>query len=102
MEKVEHKFEKIVLTEEQIKGLQNSTGEVFSKLIQILVDAPDLVAVKYLKGDQMDHIEVVVAANDYGKVIGSKGDMANALRRIIRALSGRIQKRISLNIMYRD
>jgi predicted RNA-binding protein YlqC (UPF0109 family) len=75
------------------------SGDVRALVEQIaksLVDEPDQVSVSQLEGDVL---ELKVAPNDVGKVIGSKGRVARALRAVISAAGIRLQKRFTLEIL---
>jgi len=75
------------------------SGDVRALVEQIaktLVDEPDQVSVNQLEGDVL---ELKVAPNDVGKVIGSKGRVARALRALIGAAGIRLQKRFTLEIL---
>jgi predicted RNA-binding protein YlqC (UPF0109 family) len=68
-------------------------------IVQALVDYPDQVFVDEIKGKQSSVIELKVAKEDTGKVIGKKGQTANALRTILSAASGKEKKRTLLEIV---
>ena len=75
------------------------SGDVRALVEQIaksLVDEPDQVSVSQLEGDVL---ELKVAPNDVGKVIGSKGRVARALRAVISAAGIRLHKRFTLEIL---
>jgi predicted RNA-binding protein YlqC (UPF0109 family) len=75
------------------------SGDVRALIEQIaksLVDEPDQVSVSQLEGDVL---ELKVAPNDVGKVIGSKGRVARALRALIGAAGVRLHKRFTLEIL---
>jgi uncharacterized protein len=75
------------------------TADVRALVEQIaksLVDEPDKVSVNQLDGDVL---ELKVAPNDVGKVIGSKGRVARALRALIGAAGIRLHKRFTLEIL---
>jgi predicted RNA-binding protein YlqC (UPF0109 family) len=75
------------------------TGDVRALVEQIakaLVDEPDQVSVSLLEGDVL---ELNVAPNDVGKVIGAKGRVARALRALISAAGIRLHKRFTLEIL---
>jgi uncharacterized protein len=75
------------------------SGDVRALVEQIaksLVDEPDQVSVSQLEGDVL---ELKVAPNDVGKVIGSKGRVARALRALIGAAGVRLNKRFTLDIL---
>ena len=64
-----------------------------------LVDQPDLVEVNEIEGDQTSVLELKVAKDDLGKVIGKQGRTARALRTILSAASTKIRKRSVLEIL---
>ena len=64
-----------------------------------LVDAPDAVRVEQKDGDQAITLELTVARDDLGKVIGKQGRTAKAMRTILSAASTRAQKRCLLEIL---
>jgi hypothetical protein len=66
------------------------------QIAKSLVDEPDQVSVEQLEGDVL---ELKVAPNDVGKVIGAKGRVARALRALIGAAGVRLQKRFTLEIL---
>jgi predicted RNA-binding protein YlqC (UPF0109 family) len=75
------------------------SGDVRALVEQIaksLVDEPDQVSVSQLEGDVL---ELKVAPNDVGKVIGAKGRVARALRALIGAAGVRLNKRFTLEIL---
>jgi predicted RNA-binding protein YlqC (UPF0109 family) len=66
------------------------------QIAKALVDEPDQVSVNQLDGDVL---ELTVAPNDVGKVIGNKGRVARALRALISATGVRLHKRFTLEIL---
>ena len=64
-----------------------------------LVDNPDAVQVKEVEGEQTSVIELKVAKEDLGKVIGKQGRTARAMRAILGAASTRANKRSVLEIL---
>lgn len=64
-----------------------------------LVDKPDEVQVNEVEGEQVTVLELKVARDDLGKVIGRQGRTARALRAIISAASLRANKRAVLEIL---
>ena len=75
------------------------SGDVRALVEQIakaLVDEPDQVSVSQVEGDVL---ELSVAPNDVGKVIGAKGRVARALRALIGAAGVRMHKRFTLEIL---
>ncbi len=66
---------------------------------QALVDYPEQVEVSEVKGNQTSVIELKVAKEDLGKVIGKQGRTARAMRTILSAASAKIKKRAVLEII---
>lgn len=64
-----------------------------------LVDHPDQVSVIEIEGEQTSVIELKVAKEDLGKVIGKQGRTARALRTILSAASTKLRKRCVLEII---
>jgi len=79
------------------------SDDSMKKLIEIiakaLVDKPDEVEVTEVEGEQISVIELKVAKEDLGKVIGKEGRTARALRTILSASSTKIRKRSVLEII---
>ena len=68
-------------------------------VVKALVDAPDQVAINPVEDDQGALLELTVAENDVGKVIGRQGRTARALRALLSAAGSKSQKRYSLEII---
>ncbi len=68
-------------------------------MARALVDNPDQVDVTEIEGQQTSVIELKVAKEDLGKVIGKQGRTARAMRTILSAASTKIRKRASLEII---
>ena len=64
-----------------------------------LVDHPDQVRVQETEQDDTIIIELTVAKEDLGKVIGKQGRTARAMRALLSAAAGKINKRSRLEIM---
>jgi len=69
--------------------------ELIEYVVKLLVDHPDLVKVTEVKGERTSVIELSVAEEDMGKIIGKRGKTARALRTISRAASAK-QKKITI------
>ena len=63
-----------------------------------LVDAPDQVQVTEVEGEQTTVLELKVAKEDLGKVIGKQGRIAKAIRVVMRAAATRNDKKIMVEI----
>lgn len=73
--------------------------DLIKTIAQALVDNPDQVEVKIVEGDQASVIELRVAKEDIGKIIGKRGNTANAIRALLSAASGKGKKRVFLEII---
>lgn len=73
--------------------------ELVKFIAKSLVDNPDLVQVTEIEGEQTSVIELKVAKEDLGKVIGKQGRTARAMRTILSAASTKIRKRAVLEII---
>jgi len=73
--------------------------ELVKFIAQSLVDNPEAVQVKEIEGEQTSVIELKVAKEDLGKVIGKQGRTARAMRTILSAASTKIRKRAVLEII---
>ncbi len=68
-------------------------------IAQALVDNPDEVSVAEVEGNQTSVLELKVAKEDLGKVIGKQGRTARAMRTILSAASAKVKKRTVLEII---
>jgi len=73
--------------------------ELIEYIAKSLVDNPDQVQVSEVVGDQTSVLELKVAKEDLGKVIGKQGRSARAMRTILSAASTKIKKRTVLEII---
>lgn len=68
-------------------------------IAKALVDEPEAVVVSEIQGEQTSVIELKVAKDDIGKIIGKQGRTARAIRTILSASSAKIKKRSVLEIL---
>ena len=73
--------------------------ELIEYIPKLLVDNPEEVSVTELEGEQTSVIELKVAKEDLGKVIGKQGRTARAMRTILGAASMKLKKRSVLEIL---
>jgi predicted RNA-binding protein YlqC (UPF0109 family) len=73
--------------------------ELVTQIAQSLVDRPQDVLVNAVEGNHTTVLELRVAKEDIGKVIGKQGRTAQAMRTLIGAVSARIKKRAVLEIV---
>ncbi|MGI6703156.1 MAG: KH domain-containing protein [Clostridia bacterium] len=64
-----------------------------------LVDHPQMVEVKQVDGEQSIIVELKVAPEDMGKVIGKQGRIAKAMRTIVKASAVKQNKRVVVEII---
>ena len=73
--------------------------DLIKYIAQALVDNPDQVSVEEVEGNQTSVLELKVAKEDLGKVIGKQGRNAQALRTILSAASKKVKKHAVLEII---
>jgi predicted RNA-binding protein YlqC (UPF0109 family) len=73
--------------------------DLVERIIKALVDHPDEVEITEIQGNHAHVIELSVAKEDLGKVIGKGGAHASAIRTILAAASGKENKRYILEII---
>jgi predicted RNA-binding protein YlqC (UPF0109 family) len=73
--------------------------ELVELIAKSLVDNPDKVEVSYLNGEQSSILELKVAPDDVGKVIGKQGRNVQAIRTILGAAGMKVKKRFILELI---
>jgi hypothetical protein len=73
--------------------------ELIKYIAKALVDFPEQVEVSEVEGEQTSVIELKVAKEDLGKIIGKQGRTARSIRTILSAASAKIKKRSVLEIL---
>lgn len=73
--------------------------ELVTLIAKSLVDSPDQVEVREVAGEQTSVLELRVAPDDLGKIIGKQGRTAKAIRIILSAAAAKIRKRAVLEIL---
>ncbi len=73
--------------------------DLIADIAKALVDRPEEVVVTEIEGAQTSVIELKVAKEDIGKVIGKQGHTARAIRTILSAASAKLKKRSVLEIL---
>jgi predicted RNA-binding protein YlqC (UPF0109 family) len=73
--------------------------ELIMHVVKALVDHPEAVDVREVQGEKTTVIELKVAQEDLGKVIGKQGRTARALRTILNAAGTKLGKRCVLEII---
>ena len=73
--------------------------ELILVMAKALVDKPDEVEIKEIEGDVTTILELRVAKDELGKVIGKQGKTAHAMRSILNATATKLKKRAVLEII---
>ena len=73
--------------------------DLISYIAKSLVDHPEQVSVTEVEAERITVLELRVAKNDIGKIIGKQGRTAQAIRAILSAASGKTGKRYVLEII---
>lgn len=73
--------------------------ELVTYIAKSLVDNPDSVQITEVEGEHTSVLELRVAKEDLGKVIGKQGRTARAIRTILAAASSKAKKRTVLEIL---
>ena len=72
--------------------------ELVEVLAQSLVDHPDEVTVTETEKDNEIILELNVASDDMGKVIGKQGRIAKAIRAVVKATATKTEKKVVVEI----
>lgn len=73
--------------------------ELVEQMARVLVDYPDEVSVRAIEGEQTTVLELRVAPDDLGRVIGRQGRTARSMRTILSAAGMKLRKRYTLEIL---
>jgi len=73
--------------------------QLLEHIARALVDEPDQVSVKEVESDRLIVLELRVADNDMGKVIGKQGRIAKAIRTVVNAAAVKENKRVVVEIV---
>ena len=73
--------------------------QLVEQIAKALVDQPEQVEVCEVAGEQTSVLELRVAQEDLGKVIGKQGKTARAIRTILAAAGTKLRKRFVLEIL---
>lgn len=73
--------------------------DIVEYIAKSLVDDPSQVEVKEIGGSQQTILELKVAPEDMGRVIGRSGRVANAMRTLLRVAASKQGKRVTLEIV---
>ncbi|MFX4261740.1 KH domain-containing protein [Pelotomaculum propionicicum] len=73
--------------------------ELVEILAKALVDQPEKVVVNMIEKDKSTLIELQVAPEDMGKVIGKQGRIAKAIRSVVKVAAARQKKKVVVEII---
>lgn len=73
--------------------------EVLEIIIKNLVDDQEAVEVKEVEGEKNIIFEVKVAEEDFGKIIGRQGKIAQSIRTVMRAVANRKDKKVTVEFI---
>jgi predicted RNA-binding protein YlqC (UPF0109 family) len=73
--------------------------DLVALIARSLVDQPDKVSVREVQGDRFPRIELSVAREDIGKVIGKDGRTAQSIRTVLNAAASKAGRRAHLDIL---
>ena len=73
--------------------------ELIEYIAKSLVDDPSQVRVDEIEGTTSVVLELRVASEDMGRIIGKKGRVANAMRTLVRVVAAKQGKRVTLEIV---
>jgi uncharacterized protein len=73
--------------------------DLVTYIAKALVDNPEEVVVSEIEGNQTSVLELQVAKEDLGKIIGKQGRTARSIRTILGAASAKMKKRTVLEII---
>lgn len=68
-------------------------------IVKALVDYPDEVNVREVSGESSIVLELTVAEEDAGRVIGRSGRVINSIRTIVQSLAAKDGKRVTLEVL---
>ncbi|RCW41143.1 MULTISPECIES: KH domain-containing protein [unclassified Halanaerobium] len=72
--------------------------ELVEFIAKSIVDEPEAVHVNQVEGEKSIILELSVADNDMGKVIGKRGRIANAIRTVVKAAATKEGKKVIVDI----
>ncbi len=78
---------------------EKSMKDLIEYIARSLVDHPEQVKVTQVEGEQSVILELQVAPEDMGKVIGKEGRIANAMRTLLKVAAAKEGKRAVLEII---
>jgi predicted RNA-binding protein YlqC (UPF0109 family) len=83
----------------EMAGADEHIRAMVERIVHNLVDAPDKVCVQAVRGEQVVVLELSVAPEDLGKVIGKQGRTARSIRILLGAAGMKLKRRFTLEII---
>ena len=74
-------------------------AKMIEYMARMLVDLPDQVSINEIEGENTTVLELKVAKEDLGKIIGKQGRTARAVRTVLNGASTKLRKRTVLEII---
>ena len=85
--------------ESEKNEVDNKLKELTLRMAQAVVNNPDQVRIEVIEGASMIVLELSVNPDDMGRIIGKKGQIANAMRTLLRSSAAKNGKRVNLEII---
>ena len=76
--------------------------QLVEMIIKALVDIPEEVQINETSGESVMILEIKVASDDIGKVIGKEGRIANAIRTVVAAAAAKNRKKVTVEIVTKE
>lgn len=73
--------------------------ELVRFVLSNLIDAPDDLDIKQIEGETTTILEIAVAKDDLGRVIGKQGKVINALRELVRSSLDKADKKVVIEVL---
>lgn len=73
--------------------------ETLQTIIESLVDNKEAISINEVEGERSIVLEVKVAENDMGKIIGKQGKIASSIRNIMKAVASKKHKKVSVEFI---
>ena len=73
--------------------------EILETIIKNLVNRQDAIEIKEIEDEKSIVFEVKVAEEDMGKIIGKQGKIAQSIRTIVRAVSNKKEKKVTVEFI---
>jgi predicted RNA-binding protein YlqC (UPF0109 family) len=88
-----------VQEEDKKQEVANKLKELTLRMAQAVVNNPDQVRIEVTEGASMIVLELSVDPDDMGRIIGKKGQIANAMRTLLRSSAAQNGRRVNLEII---